>query len=150
MEAVIWNYKEFNDLTLQELYKILQLRNQVFVVEQNCPYQDCDNKDFVSGHLWATVGDDIVAYSRIVPIGISYKEEPSIGRVISNDKYRGQGFGKQLLINSIQVIENHFQSTSIRISAQLYLKSFYESFGFQQVSEEYLEDDIPHIEMLKK
>ncbi|WP_313386999.1 GNAT family N-acetyltransferase [Chishuiella sp.] len=150
MDNVIWNYKEFNDLTLQELYKIIQLRNQVFVVEQNCVYQDCDNKDFVSGHLWATVEDDIVAYSRIVPKGISYKEEPSIGRVISNNKYRGQGFGKQLLLNSIQVIENNFQSTGIRISAQLYLKSFYESFGFQQVSEEYLEDDIPHIEMLKK
>lgn len=149
-QNIIWNYKSFDELTTQELYKIIQLRNEVFVVEQDCVYQDADGKDFVCGHLWATINDEVAAYSRIVPKGFSYENEPSIGRVISNSKFRGMGLGIQLINNSIQVIENKYQTSTIRISAQLYLKKFYESFGFEQVSEEYLEDDIPHIEMLRK
>ena len=150
MEEIIWHYKSFNDLTSKELYKIVQLRNEVFVIEQDCIYQDCADKDLVCGHLWATIVDEVAAYSRIVPKGISYENEPSIGRVISNQKFRRYGLGKQLMKNSVQVIENQFKTSEIRISAQSYLKEFYSSFGFEQVSEEYLEDDIPHIEMLRK
>ncbi|RLZ12376.1 GNAT family N-acetyltransferase [Faecalibacter macacae] len=147
---VIWHYKLFVELTAKELYQIIQLRNEVFVIEQDCIYQDADGKDLKCGHLWATISEEVVAYSRIVPKGISYDNEPSIGRVVSSDKVRGMGLGKQLIEYSIQTIENRLFTSSIRISAQLYLKAFYESFGFEQVSEEYLEDDIPHIEMLRK
>lgn len=147
---VVWHYKLFDELTAKELYQIIQLRNEVFVIEQDCIYQDADGKDLKCGHLWATINDEVVAYSRIVPKGISYDNEPSIGRVVSSDKVRGMGLGKQLIEYSIQTIENRLFTSSIRISAQLYLKAFYESFGFEQVSEEYLEDDIPHIEMLRK
>ncbi|MBS7332670.1 MAG: GNAT family N-acetyltransferase [Weeksellaceae bacterium] len=147
---VIWHYKLFDELSAKELYQIIQLRNEVFVIEQDCIYQDADGKDMKCGHLWATINDDIVAYSRIVPKGVSYENEPSIGRVVTSDKVRGMGLGKQLIEYSIQTIENRLFTSSIRISAQLYLKAFYESFGFEQVSEEYLEDDIPHIEMLRK
>ncbi|MGV0833485.1 GNAT family N-acetyltransferase [Empedobacter brevis] len=150
MEEVIWHYKTFDLLTSKELYKIIQLRAEVFVIEQECLYQDCDGKDLICGHIWATIGEEIAAYARIVPKGISYEHEPSIGRVISNQKFRGFGLGKQLMTNSIQVIENQFKTSSIRISAQSYLKDFYSSFGFEQVSDEYLEDNIPHIEMLRK
>ena len=150
MEAkIVWHYKLFDDLSAKELYKIIQLRNDVFVIEQDCIYQDADGKDFKCGHLWATINDDVVAYARIVPKGISYENEPSIGRVVSSGKYRGLGLGKQLIANAIEVIENRLFTTSSRISAQLYLKDFYESFGFVQVSEPYLEDNIPHIEMLR-
>jgi len=147
---VIWHYKLFDELTAKELYQIIQLRNEVFVIEQDCIYQDADGKDLKCGHLWATINEKVVAYSRIVPKGISYDNEPSIGRVVSSDKIRGMGLGKLLIAYSIQTIENRLFTSSIRISAQLYLKAFYESFGFEQVSEEYLEDDIPHIEMLRK
>lgn len=147
---VVWHYKLFDELTAKELYQIIQLRNEVFVIEQDCIYQDADGKDLKCGHLWATINDEVVAYSRIVPKGISYENEPSIGRVVSRGKHRGLGLGKHLIANSIQVIENRCFTSSIRISAQLYLKKFYESFGFEQVSKEYLEDDIPHIEMLRK
>lgn len=150
MEEVIWHYKAFDSLTSKELYKVIQLRAEVFVIEQECLYQDCDGKDLICGHLWATIGEEITAYARIVPKGISYEHEPSIGRVISSQKFRGFGLGKQLMTNSIQVIENQFKTSSIRISAQSYLKDFYSSFGFEQVSDEYLEDNIPHIEMLRK
>ena len=147
---VVWHYKLFDELSAKELYQIIQLRNEVFVIEQDCIYQDADGKDLNCGHLWATINDEVVAYSRIVPKGVSYVNEPSIGRVISNGKFRGLGLGKQLIANSIQVIANRFFTSSIRISGQLYLKAFYESFDFEQVSEEYLEDNIPHIEMLRK
>ncbi|HJD86015.1 GNAT family N-acetyltransferase [Empedobacter falsenii] len=150
MDEIIWHFKSFEELTSKELYKIIQLRNDVFVIEQDCIYQDADGKDFKCGHLWATIQDEVVAYSRIVPQGISYENEPSIGRVITNPKFRRYGLGKQLMKNSVQVIENQFKTSSIRISAQSYLKEFYSTFGFKQVSEEYLEDDIPHIEMLRK
>ncbi|MBF0596554.1 GNAT family N-acetyltransferase [Faecalibacter rhinopitheci] len=147
---VVWHYKLFDELMAKELYQIIQLRNEVFVIEQDCIYQDADGKDLKCGHLWATINDEVVAYSRIVPKGISYENEPSIGRVVSRGKHRGLGLGKHLIANSIQVIENRCFTSSIRISAQLYLKKFYESFEFEQVSKEYLEDDIPHIEMLRK
>ena len=145
---LIWHYKKFEELTSLELYKILQLRVEVFVVEQNCLYNECDGKDLKCDHLWCELGGKILAYCRIVPPGVSYVE-PSIGRVVSHPEYRDRKLGYELMRHSIQIIENHFETEKIRISAQSYLKHFYEKFGFQQVSEEYLEDNLPHMEMLR-
>jgi ElaA protein len=149
MKNLIWHYKKFEDLNSAELYEILRLRTEVFVVEQNCVYQECDGKDKKSKHLWLEIEGKIATYCRIVPPGISYSE-PSIGRVVTHPKFRNLKLGNQLMKYAIQISENHFETKTIRISAQSYLKNFYENLGFQQVSEEYLEDKIPHIEMLRK
>lgn len=148
MTQVIWHYKTFEQLTPKELYKILQLRLDVFVIEQQCFYQDMDDKDFGSSHLWAEINGNVVAYARILGPGISYADA-SIGRVISNPAFRGMSLGKQLMENAIEIIHANFIGAQIRISAQAYLVRFYSNLGFKQVSEEYLEDDIPHIEMLR-
>lgn len=147
---ITWYYKYFNDLTTKELYQILQLRNEVFIVEQNCPFQDLDDKDFKCFHLIGLDDDSqkIMAYTRIVPEGISYTEA-SIGRVVTSPQARGEGIGKVLMEKSIQLLEELYGGVPIRIGAQLYLKKFYESFGFQQVGEIYLEDGIEHILMDK-
>ena len=143
-----WIIKKFADLTPHELYAILQLRNEVFVVEQNCVYQDADNKDQQSWHLMGWHGDLLAAYTRIVPPGIIYIL-PSIGRVVTSPALRKTGIGKQLMEKSIETVENLFGNISIQIGAQLYLKKFYEALGFRQSSEIYLEDGIEHIEMTK-
>jgi len=120
------------------------------VVEQNCPYQDLDGKDIQSFHLLGiNESNELLAYARLLPAKISY-DEVSIGRVVSSPKYRKTGLGKQLMKKAIEMIYEKYGKTPIRIGAQLYLNSFYESFGFVKTSEEYLEDNIPHIEMLKK
>ncbi|MGC4103272.1 GNAT family N-acetyltransferase [Ferruginibacter sp.] len=142
-----WQLKKFEELTTAELYAILQLRNEVFVLEQNCPYQDADNKDQKSLHFMGWSGTDLAAYTRIIPQGISYAEA-SIGRVVTSPRYRGGGAGRQLMELSIAHTFQQFNCNNIKIGAQLYLKKFYESLGFVQCSEEYLEDNIPHIEML--
>jgi len=142
-----WILKEFAELSTTELYAILQLRNEVFVVEQNCPYQDADNKDRQSFHCMGWDGDVLAAYTRIIPAGISYTEA-SIGRVVTSPGYRGLGAGKQLMELSISKTFDLFKTATIKIGAQVYLKKFYEGLGFVQCSEEYLEDNIPHIEML--
>lgn len=148
--AIIWKIKSFEELSNVELYNILSLRMEVFVVEQNCPYQDADGKDLKSVHLMGfDEKDGLIAYSRIVPAGISFKEI-SIGRVVSSPKLRRTGAGEALMEKSIEVIYQKYGTVPIHIGAQLYLKKFYEKFGFIQVSEEYLEDNIPHIEMIKK
>ena len=144
-----WILKPFDDLTPKELYKILQLRNEVFIVEQNCPYQDCDNKDIYAWHLMGMLEDRLLAYSRLLAPGISYSES-SIGRVVSSPSTRKTGMGKKLMQESIEQIRNLFQTDIIRIGAQLYLRKFYESFGFIKDSDIYLEDNIPHILMLKE
>ena len=147
---ITWYHKYFNDLTTKELYQILQLRNEVFIVEQNCPFQDLDDKDFKCFHLigFDTDSQKIMAYTRIVPAGVSYTEA-SIGRVVTSPQARGEGIGKVLMEKSIQLLEELYGGVPIRIGAQLYLKIFYESFGFQQVGEIYLEDGIEHILMDK-
>jgi ElaA protein len=142
-----WIYKPFNELTTNELYSVLQLRSEVFVVEQNCVYQDIDGKDLKSTHLMAWHNDNLVAYTRLVPAGISF-EEVSIGRVITSPFYRGLGIGITLLEKSIEQILATYQTNKIRIGAQLYLKKFYEGFGFIAEGDEFLEDGIPHIEMV--
>jgi ElaA protein len=144
---MIWICKKFDELTPHELYAILQLRNEVFVVEQNCVFQDADNKDQHCYHLMGWLQDDLVAYSRIVPPEISYSES-SIGRIVTSPKARRTGAGKELLEQSIHQLHKLFGNVSVKIGAQMYLKKFYESFGFIQTSEIYLEDNIPHIEML--
>lgn len=140
--------KLFKTLSLDELYQILQLRSDVFVVEQNCVYQDIDGKDSKALHVLGTYNGVLVAYARLFAPG-AYFEEASVGRVIVKQVYRDKKWGHDLIRESIQGIAEQFGQTKITISAQLYLQKFYESHGFVQTSEMYLEDDIPHIEMKK-
>lgn len=142
-----WVLKPFNELTTTELYAILQLRSEVFVVEQNCVYLDIDGKDKKSLHLMAWQDDQLTAYTRLVPPGISFNEA-SIGRVITSPRYRKLGIGITLMEKSIQYTLQGYATNKIRIGAQLYLKSFYENLGFTIQGNEFLEDSIPHIEML--
>ena len=143
-----WVFKPFTELSAQELYAIMRLRQEVFIVEQNCPYLDADGKDLKSYHLMGYVGNELVAYSRIVKPGVSY-DEVSIGRVVSSTAHRKKAYGIQLMNESIQRIENLYGHVPIRIGAQQYLQKFYESFGFVREGEDYLEDGIPHIIMLR-
>ena len=140
--------KSFNELSLTELYNVLQLRSEVFVVEQNCVYQDVDGKDEKAIHLIGTFNNEIVAYVRIFIPG-DYFEAASIGRVVVKQSYRDRKWGYDLMQEAIEVTKTVLNETYITISAQLYLKKFYENLGFVQTSEMYLEDDIPHIEMKK-
>jgi len=144
-----WMTKKFGELSPYQLYAILQLRNEVFVVEQNCIFQDADNKDQESFHLMGYQDEKLAAYTRLVPAGISY-EEASIGRVVTSACIRGSGAGRELMHQSIKVLYDLLGEQPIKIGAQFYLKKFYESFGFEQVSDIYLEDGIDHIYMLKK
>ena len=143
---ISWALKPFAELTVHELYAILRLRIEVFIVEQNCPFQDADNKDQQSCHLMGWQGDHLCAYTRIVPPGISY-EFPAIGRVVTSPASRGSGLGRLLMQQSIRETTKLYSNQPIRIGAQLYLKKFYESLGFIQTSDIYLEDGIEHIEM---
>jgi ElaA protein len=145
-KSLNWICKPFDDLLPNELYAILQLRNEVFVVEQNCIFQDADDKDQLSWHVMAWIDDRLAAYARLVPAGISFTEM-SIGRVAVIPKMRKSGLGKLLMVKSIEMIHALWGKQPIRISAQLYLKRFYESFGFQQCSDIYIEDNIEHILM---
>lgn len=147
--TIQWTKKKFDELSVTELYIILRLRAEVFVVEQNCPYLDIDNKDQYCHHLMGWKDDQLVAYTRLVPPGISYDEYPSIGRVVTSPAARRGGFGRMLMEKSIEEIISLYGETPIRIGAQLYLKDFYTSLGFITSSEIYLEDGIEHIEMTK-
>jgi ElaA protein len=143
-----WTFKSFEELTVLELYNIMRLRAEVFIVEQNCPYQDADGKDLKSFHLMGyDENKELIVYSRILPRNISYPEA-SIGRVVSSSKVRGKGAGKKLMDKSLEIISEKFGNVPVKIGAQAYLKNFYESFGFVQTSEQYMEDNIPHIEMI--
>lgn len=148
--AINWEVKSFEGLTNKELYNILRLRAEVFIVEQNCPYQDMDGKDIFSFHLMGTdERNHLVAYARLLPADVSYKEV-SIGRVVSSPAARGTGAGIELMQTALQIIEEKHGKVPVRIGAQLYLKKFYERFGFVQVSEMYLEDGIEHVEMVRE
>ncbi len=139
----------FDQLTPSELYDILQLRQEVFVVEQNCPYQDCDDKDRDAWHLMGrNESGKLICYTRLLPRGIAYPEYSSIGRVISSPSARGTGVGKELMVKSIEMCRFLFPEESIKIGAQTYLLRFYEGFGFCSTGEEYLEDGIPHTKMI--
>lgn len=149
MSTIKWQIKRFNELSLQELYSLLKLRSHVFVVEQNCVYQDIDDKDVKALHLIGEFNDKIVAYARLFKSG-DYFENASIGRVVIHPDARDKKFGHEMMEEAIKGIETHFGEKQITISAQLYLKKFYESHDFVQTSEMYLEDDIPHIEMKRR
>ena len=139
----------FDELSPYTLYEILALRQEVFVVEQNCPYQDCDGKDLQSWHL---LGRDalgkLICYTRLLPEGLAYPGYTSIGRVVSAPSARGTGSGKVLMEKSIEMCRQLFGNQPIKIGAQSYLLKFYEGFGFRSTSEEYLEDGIPHTKMI--
>ena len=140
--------KTFEELELLELYEILQLRSEVFVVEQDCVYQDIDGKDDKALHIFGKKEGKIVAYTRCFAPKI-YFEEAAIGRVVVKESERKFGYGHQILKASIKEIQEHYQTTTIKLSAQQYLTHFYESHGFKQIGKGYLEDGIPHIAMLK-
>lgn len=144
-----WTYKPFSLLTAEEIYLILQLRSDVFVVEQNCVYRDADDKDQDSYHLSGWADHHLVAYARILPPEKSYREA-SIGRVLTNPLYRRKGSGKELMQKAIELTLQQFDVDCIRIGAQLYLHKFYTELGFIQTSDTYMEDGIEHIEMLFK
>jgi len=145
---VEWRITPFHQLSPKELYHILQLRSEVFVVEQNCVYLDADGKDEHALHLYGLLDHTLVAYARLLPQGISYDNYCSIGRVVSNPNFRQHGFGKALMQQAIAACATYFSNTPIKIGAQQYLQHFYESFGFVVVSDMYLEDGIPHITMV--
>lgn len=140
--------KTFEELSVNEVYKILQLRSEVFVVEQDCVYQDIDNKDQKAFHVLAFHNETLVAYSRIFRAR-DYFSVPSIGRIIVKENFRKDNLGHKLVDASINFIQENFKDDSILISAQCYLKKFYNSHGFIEEDEEYLEDGIPHIHMRK-
>jgi ElaA protein len=140
---------KMSDMTALEWHRVLALRAQVFVVEQNCAYQDPDGKDVVSYHLLMESGEELVAYARLVPPGVSYAEA-AIGRVVTSQTVRGKGWGKSLMEIAIAQIQKKFEVNEICISAQSYLLKFYSDLGFVAEGEEYLEDDIPHWKMRRR
>jgi len=144
---ITWTCKSFGELTGGELYRVLQLRIEVFAVEQNVVYQDCDGKDLMSWHFMGVGDHEIVAYSRILPPGIAYPAAASIGRVVTAKIIRGQAVGKQLFEKSLEKLYELFGDVPVTISAQLYLKKFYEAFRFVSEGASYIEDSIPHITM---
>ncbi|MGA1225841.1 MAG: GNAT family N-acetyltransferase [Tamlana sp.] len=141
--------KSFEVLTKKELYNLLQLRSEVFVVEQDCVYQDIDGKDQKALHVLGFKDDKLIAYTRIFKPG-DYFTEASIGRVVVTKNERQFKYGYDIMKASINAIKTHYNEDLIKISAQCYLKQFYTNLGFKAVGEEYLEDDIPHIAMIKK
>ncbi len=142
-----WTLKPFQDLSLEELYDFGQLRQEVFIVEQNCPYLDFDGKDADCYHLLGHQGATLVAYARIVPPGISYSNAASIGRVVSSPALRGKGLGKALMQEAMAIVQRLWKEDILTISAQDYLLRFYQDFGFVDSGKKYLEDGIPHTEM---
>ena len=149
MKSLNYHVKKFTQLTTVELYEILKIRAEVFVVEQNCPYQDVDSRDKEAYHLYLEDNNKIIAYLRVLLRGVSY-EEISIGRVLTIESYRKKGLSRDLMNRAISFISDSLGEEKIRISAQVYLQDFYKGLGFQIVSDIYLEDDIEHIEMLYK
>lgn len=144
-----WKKVKFEELENQELYKILQLRNKVFVVEQNCIYQDADDNDEKAIHIFLKNKNEIVTYLRILK-PCNYFENASIGRVVTNPKYRNKSFAKKAIRMAIKHIFNEWNQNQIEISAQTYLIEYYKKLGFETKGNEYLEDGIPHIRMIYK
>lgn len=138
-----YHIKKLTELTTKEFLEIVKLRIAVFVVEQNCPYQEVDDADEVAWHTWLQEGTDIVGYTRIIDQG----DTITFGRVLINPKYRNQKLGNKLLKETLKVVEENYPNRPIVIGAQAHLTKFYGAFGFEAVSEVYLEDDIPHVQM---
>jgi len=145
-----WQFKQYNDLTVNEFHDIVALRIKVFVVEQNCPYQELDGKDKKSYHLICRDGDgDLAGTMRILPKGVSY-DEVAFGRIVLNIEERGEHQGDQMMIEAMAFCKAEFGEVPIRLSGQKHLQSFYKKHDFKAVGKEYLEDDIPHLEMYYK
>lgn len=145
-----WHLKTFNELTNQELYGILQLRTEVFVVEQTCIFQDMDGKDDKDcQHIFCKIESTVIACARFFPSGVMYKEA-ALGRICTSPAHRGTGLGKELMLRSLAEMERCFPGQPVRIGAQTYLNDFYKSFGFENVSELYMEDGIEHVEMVRR
>jgi ElaA protein len=142
-----WKVKSFNELTTHELYEILQVRTQVFVVEQECAYLEVDGKDVHAHHLYKEENGEVVAYARLLPAGVSYKE-PSIGRVLVKEEHRRRGLASELVERGLAFIHGEWGEQPVKIQAQEYLREFYGSFGFRAITETYLDDGIPHIDMI--
>lgn len=140
--------KHFKELSTLELYTILKSRMEVFTLEQECAYQDCDDRDLFAYHLAGMHGSELMAYSRLLPPGIAYEQYCSIGRVLTRKPARGSGIGKQLMVRSIEICDTLF-SCDIKISAQSYLERFYTELGFTATGEHYFEDNIPHMSMIR-
>jgi ElaA protein len=143
-----WIVKTFGELTTTELYALLRLRSEVFVVEQACAFQDMDDTDQLAVHVMGYIDNELAAYTRLFGPGIKY-EYASIGRVVTSQKARGSGAGRLLMEYSIAIVEERFGKAPIKIGAQQYLQKFYTSLGFVKSSEMYMEDGIPHIEMIR-
>lgn len=144
-----YTIKTFEELTKQELYDLLQLRSEVFVVEQDCVYQDIDGKDQKALHVLGYNENTLIAYTRIFKPG-DYFKEASIGRVVVKQSERHHKYGHEVMQVSIEAVKTHFKESTIKISAQCYLKNFYNNLGFNEIGKEYLEDDIPHIAMVRE
>lgn len=149
MNEMVWKIKSFEKLAIKELYAILKIRQEVFIVEQTCYYLDADGYDEKAIHIWGEKDEEIVAYCRIFEPKIKYPES-SLGRVLTNPSYRNLKLGKVLLKIALNTIDTKFDTPNVRISAQDYLLRFYSEFGFISTGVEYLEDNIPHTEMLRK
>lgn len=147
--ALNFKIKKYEFLTKDELYAILRLRAEVFVVEQDCVYQDVDNKDQNAVHVLGYLDDTLVAYTRFFEPG-KYFNFASIGRVVVQKEYRKYSYGYEVMKQSIEGVRHYFNETTIKISAQTYLKRFYNNLGFKEIGEEYLEDGIPHVAMIRK
>lgn len=146
-----WQIKHYNDLTTNEFHDIIALRIKAFVVEQNCTYQELDGKDKKSYHLIVRNGmGDIVATSRLLPPGLSYSDECAIGRVVIDESLRGQGIGHDLMERCLKFSFMEFGDCSVKISAQKHLEKYYEKHDFKSTGNEYMEDGIPHVEMILK
>ena len=142
-----WKFYSFSDLNIHILYDLLQLRSEVFVVEQDCPYQDLDNLDMQGRHIWIEEEEKILSYLRLNPPGTRF-DEPSLGRIVTKDTVRSRGLAEIIINKALEIIDNDYRMPT-RISAQTYLEDYYSKFGFVKCSEEYMEDNIPHIEMLR-
>ncbi len=147
---ISWTIKTFPELIIDELYDLLWLRNEVFIVEQNCPFPDLDGKDRKCHHVLGRIAgtNDLVAYARLMPPGLAY-ENASVGRVVTAATVRRLRQGRALMQRSIEEIEQLYGPVPIEIGAQLYLEKFYQSFGFRQIGAGYLEDGIEHIHMMR-
>lgn len=141
--------KKFTDLSNEELYALLKARVDIFVVEQKCPYPELDNLDQDSLHYYLKIKGEVAAYVRLLKKGLKYADAASIGRVIVVEKFRGKGYASQLMNKAIRFIEEEWKEKDIKIQAQLYLKQFYYSLGFTPMTESYIEDGIPHIDMIR-
>lgn len=148
--TIHWQWRSFAELSTAQLYAFLAARQAVFVVEQNCPYQDLDGKDLGAEHLIGWSGQEVAAYLRLLAPGVSYDKEPSLGRVITTKIGRGSGLGRELVARGLERTQQLYPTLPVRIGAQAHLNKFYGSLGFVQSSEPYLEDNIPHIQMLRQ